>query len=228
MNAVDLAKEGSLKQQDIHDEQYRSISKAAVVSVVFAILGLVSMLAPMFCIIPFLGLCFGLLGLANLKRYPNELIGRRAATIGTIVNLVLLVGSISVHSYIYATEVPDGYQRISFYQLRPNDRTPLPFAESAEEFNGKKVFLKGNVRPSARKNNLKEFILVGDFSSCCFGGNPKITDIVSINIETDQTVDYSLRLRRITGEFRLNPRKKQITEKDIPSVFYEIIADGVR
>ena len=208
---------------------YRSVSKAAVACIVFAVLGaLTSFVAPAFVLLPILGLSFGILALTNFRRFPDELTGKMAAKIGLVVSAICLVGSVGYHSVIYATEVPDGYQRISFGDLRPNKRTPVPFSEKAIEFDGKKVFLKGYVRPGAKRRKLKEFVLVGDFGDCCFGGNPKITEVVAITITTDETVDYGYSLRRIGGTFRLNQRTRMINDKDVPQVFYEIEADHVR
>ena len=231
MNAIDLKHktETPLTQSIEEEHGYRAFSKAAVACVVFGILGLTSFMATVFVILPIFGICFGLLALSNLKRFPNELIGSKAARIGTLVNLVCLLGSVGLHSYIYATEVPEGYQRVTFWDLQPDKLTRLPFSEKAKDLDGEKVFIKGYVRPGAKQKNLKKFIMVGDFGSCCFGGNPEITDIVSITIDTDKTVDYSLRLRRVTGRFKLNPKTKRLAgEKDIPSVYYEIIADNVK
>ena len=75
---------------------------------------------------------------------------------------------------------------------------------------------------------LKEFILVGDWGTCCFGGNPKITDVVAVKIVGDQTVDYGYSVRRVVGTFRLNKSTRRTNEKDIPQVFYEIEAEQVR
>ncbi len=209
--------------------QYRSVSKSAVASIVFAILGaLSSFVTPIFVLLPTLGAGFGLLSLLSFRRFPDELVGKLAAKIGLVVSLVCLVGSVGWHSYVYATEVPEGYQRISYAMLRDNPKTSLPFSEKAKQLDGQKVFLKGYVRPGAKKNNLKNFILVGDFGECCFGGSPKITEVVAINIQSDDTVNYSFALRRIGGFFRLNPATKRIAEKDVPQVFYEIEADHVK
>lgn len=212
-----------------NEVHYRAICKSAVVSFVFAIIGLSAWLAAVFAVIPIFGLFFGILALINLKRFPEELMGKRLAVIATLLNLVIAVGSISYHSIVYATEVPKGYERLSFWELQPGKISPYPYSERAIEMNGKKVFIKGYVRPGVKQRNLKKFILVGDFKTCCFGGNPQITDIVAVTIKGDQTVDYSLRLRKVTGEFRLNPQTKAVEdEKDIPAVFYEIIADEVK
>ena len=210
-------------------EQYRSVSKASVVCVVFALLSFLAFLFEAFVLLPFLSICFGLFALSQIKKYPDELTGSRATKIGMLISAIALVTSVSMYCLIYATEVPEGYQRISFYTLEPNKRTKLPVAEKAFELDGQKVFVKGYVRPGMKKNRLKKFILVGDFGSCCFGGNPKITDVIAVSlINEDDYVNYGYRLRRIGGEFILHRRPKAVQEKDLPSIVYEIEADYVR
>lgn len=226
-----MNKPATFQDQEMHGNEfeYKSISKAALASITFAILGLTAYLAQPFVFFPTIGLVFGLLALVNFRRFPEELTGQIAGKIGLVLSLVVLVTSVGYHSYIYATEVPEGYQRISFSDLRPNPKTPsIPFSEKSMEFDGKKVFVKGYVRPGAKKRKLKEFILVGDFGTCCFGGNPKITDVVAVTIIGDDTVDYGYSLRRIAGTFHLNRQTRPTKEKDIPQVFYEIHTEEVR
>ncbi len=208
---------------------YRSISKASVSSIIFAVLGaLTAFLAPHFVILPVLGLAFGCVAVVNFRRFPEELSGKLAAHVGIALSLICLVGATAYHSYVYSTEVPDGYRRISYGDLRPNSRTQLPFSEKAREFDGNKVFLKGYVRPSAKRRKLKNFILVGDFGDCCFGGNPKMTEVVAIKILGDETIDHGYSLRKIGGTFRLNERSKRTSDDEVPAVFYEIEADHIR
>ena len=208
---------------------YRSLSKSAVASIIFSILGaLTCFLAPHFLLLPLLGLGFGILAVANFRRFPDELTGKRAAKIGLILGLICVIGATAFHTYIYNTEVPDGYERISFGDLRPSTRKGLPFSEKAKAFDGKKVFLKGYVRPSAKRRKLKNFILVGDFGDCCFGGDPKITEVVAIKILTDETIDHGYRLRKIGGTFQFNERSKRTSDDEVPLVYYEIAADHIR
>jgi hypothetical protein len=214
---------------DADSDQYRSVSKATVACLAFAVLSLSALMAQIFVILPILGVGFGLVAMANFRRYPDELVGKGPAKVGLIICTVLLVASIAMHAIIYATEVPENYQRISFRDLAPNRRTSLPFSEKALELNGKQIFIKGYVRPpSGKKRKLKNFIMVGDFGDCCFGGSPKITDVIAVKISIDETVDYSYGLRRIGGVFKLNPNSVAPDEKEIPRVFYEIDANYVR
>ena len=210
--------------------QYQTISKSAIACCVFAALGISAYLAQMFVVIPMLGIGFGALALINIRKYPDELVGRKPAMIGLIACLVLFVTSVGMHAYIYATEVPDGYRRITFWELRNNKRdTQIPFSRNAYDFNGEKVFLKGYVRPNkGKKNGLKQFILVGDLGDCCFGGVPEIDEAVAIDIISDDSVNQTLGLRRIGGVFRLNEALRPVDEDGIPVVYYTIEADYIR
>ena len=208
--------------------QYRTISKSAVASLVFAIFGVGAFVLPQFILLPVLAIGFGFIALMEIRKYPEEVSGKLAARIGLGFGLVIAVGSIALHTYVLITEVPEGYERMAFSDLRPNLRTSLPFSEKAQELDGKKVFLKGYVRPNAQMTNMKDFILVGDFGDCCFGGNPKITEVVAVNITSDDLIDHSYFQRKIGGTFRLDSGERRIDEDGIPKVYYSIEADYIR
>ena len=231
MNSVQLQEPvASFDDVEQADFQYRSVSKAAVACFVFAILSLLlAFLSELFVLFPLLGLIFGLSAFSGFRKFPGELVGQGIARIGFWMCAVSLITSIGYHTYVYATEVPPDHQRISFRDLKPKKKkAKYPFSEKALELDGKKVFLKGYVRPSDKQRGLKKFILVGDFGDCCFGGNPDITEVVAISIVSDDTVDYSLRKRKIAGEFRLHKQQQRVDEKDLPSIYYEIIANHIQ
>lgn len=209
--------------------EYRTVSKSAVVCIVFAIMGLLSFLFSVFIILPFLSLCFGVAALVHFRRFPDQLSGSTMTKIAMAVSAIVFFSAVSMHAYVYATEVPEGYQRIAFYELEPKRTTPTAYSDKAKEYNGEQVFVKGYVRPGLKKNRLKKFILVGDFGSCCFGGSPKLTDVIAVTIKNDDHVNYGYRKRRIGGEFKLHDRRpKSVQEKDLPYVLYEIEADYIK
>ncbi len=214
---------------NVKNLEYRTVSKAAVTCVVFAIMSLLAFVFPVFVILPLLAICFGIAALVSFKRFPDEFTGVTITKIAMTASAICLVSAVSMHAYVYATEVPEGYRRISFYELKPDKRTQTAFSEKAAEIDGEKVFLKGYVRPGLKKNRLKKFILVGDFGSCCFGGNPEIADVVAVSIKNDDDyVNYGYRVRKIGGEFKLHQRPKSVREKDLPYVLYEIEADHIK
>ena len=210
------------------DLVYRSVCKSAVLAVVLAIFSASVWLSSAFLIFPLIGALLGGYALLQFRRYPDELTGRPLATWGLWLSVASLVGGMGWHAYCYNTEVPPNYERISFRALRPERGTTKPYATATEELDGKRVFIKGYVRPSDLKKNLKNFILVGDFGQCCFGGSPKMTDVIAVSLQNDLTVDYSWRLRHIGGTFRLNRNPRRIAEKEVPQVVYTIEADYLK
>ncbi len=209
--------------------EYKTISKASVACIVFSMMGLLAFMFTSFVVLPFLGLCFGFAALLSFRKFPDQLSGVVATKVAMAVSAVVLFSSIAMHSYIYATEVPEGYQRISFYELEPKHNSPTMYSAKAKEHDGNAVFVAGYVRPGLKKNRLKKFILVGDFGSCCFGGNPKLTDVIAVTIKSDDHVNYGYQKRRIGGQFKLHAqRPKSVQEKDLPYVLYEIEADYIK
>jgi hypothetical protein len=189
------------------DVDYRSLSKAAVFSLILGILSVVAFVGEGLLILPVLGLICGITAMRSITRYPEELTGKAAAWIGIGLSLICLVGAASSHAYEYNTEVPDGFERLPFYALRPDPDHPEE-AVPAEvmKLDGKKIFIKGYVHPSVKeKGAVKQFTLVGDMKECCFGGAPKVTDFVDVNIVGEDTIRYSWRLRKLAGVLRVDP-----------------------
>ena len=81
--------------------------------------------------------------------------------------------------------------------MQPDADTPNQIVPpSAQELNGKKVFIKGYVyQPSGRggqMSGLKEFVLVRDKGQCCFGGNPKLTDMILVKLQGSLTAEFNM------------------------------------
>ena len=228
MSATIESKPKVAKNEELDVVEYRSMSKSAVASLIFGLFSLFAFLITPALIFAMVAVACGLMSLNSIRRFPDELIGKMAAKIGLGLGGFCFVGAIGLHSYIYATEVPEGYERISFRMLRDDSKTKLPYSEKAEELDGEKVFVKGYVRPGSKRKDLVEFIMVGNFGDCCFGGTEKITDVIAVKIKTGETVDYSLRLRKIAGVFQLNKKAARTQDDEVPEVFYQIEADYLR
>ncbi|MFN9985990.1 MAG: hypothetical protein ACK52S_10600, partial [Pirellula sp.] len=143
------------------DYGYRSVSRAAVLCLVFALMGLLSWYSPLLLLLPAVALFFGLIAFGNLKRYPTELSGRPVAVTGILIALLTLAVCPAKHAYIYYTELPEGYERISFAALKSPVGAPDIPPMSALELDGKMVVVKGYIHPtSLSSNSAKSFILV--------------------------------------------------------------------
>ena len=207
-------------------ESYRSFSKAAVISLVAMILGLTSILLPAMLILPLVAVVAGFLALRNLRQFPEELTGRKTALLGTVGGLLLLVGGSIWHSYVYATEVPDGYQRISFADLQTHgDPQVVGPKVLPMELDGKRVFVKGYVHPGVSDmGEIRRFVLVPDMGTCCFGGQPKMTDMIEVKIVGKHGLHYTTLKRRLAGTFHVAYRVKQVAG-GLQGGYYELDAD---
>ncbi|MEI8212587.1 MAG: DUF4190 domain-containing protein [Planctomycetota bacterium] len=203
---------------------YRSVSRAAVLGLVFGLLGLLSWYSPLLLVLSAIGLLFGVIALRNLKRFPLELSGKALALAGVILSGLTLILSPARHTYIYYTELPDGFERISFAALKSPLGAPDFPPPTALELHGKKVFLKGYIHPtSVSSNSTKTFILVPDWATCCFGQQPPITHMIEVKLTGDKFAQKSLKRHSLAGTLMVRPYKKPVDGLD--GVYYELEAE---
>ncbi len=208
-------------------EPYRAISKSAVISFVLGILSTLGWFSA-----PLLGLALvaAILGIASYRsvvRYPNELTGKPLAIVGALLGVTLFLGGVAKHSYVYATEVPEGYLRISFADLQPDKNDPrMPVPPEALELSGKKIFVKGYLYPDGQQYNIKRFVLVPDLGTCCFGGQPKLTDMIEVTLEEPLQTAYSMTKRKLAGELKVDMSLKPVS--GVNGVYYQLKADHLR
>lgn len=212
-----------------NDFPYRAVSRSAVASVVMlplALLGLIQTFAPLLVFAVF-GLICAILALRSIARWPDEYSGRPLALIGAIFSGLLLVGGTAWHGYVYATEVPEGYERVSFYEFQQPQSAPDVPSARALEFDGKDIFIKGYIHPSSGSGLLRRFILVPDLGTCCFGGQPRSTDMIEVTLTKGQKVRSGLTKRKLAGKFTINPYAQKTPDFD-NQIFYQLRVDEVR
>jgi hypothetical protein len=217
----------NIPEYDEDIQPYRALSRSAVFCLVLGLLSITALMAPALLVLPALSILLGVVALAKLRRYPAELTGRPAALIGLALSIVLLIGGSVLHAVAYATEVPEGFQRISFADLQPVREAPqLPVSPKALELNGQKVFLKGYLYPDGQQANIKRFILIPDLGTCCFGGQPKLTDMVEVTLRDPLRTVFELRKRRLAGTLIVDTRLKPVS--GVNGVYYRMDAEYVR
>ena len=181
-------------------EPYRAVSKGAILSIILGLLSITAFSLPALAVLALVGFVFGWNAYRNIRRYPTELSGKWIAVLGTTLCGVLFASAVTMHSVTYATEVPEGYQRVSFSELQPMPQHPeLPVSPTALEMNHKKVFIKGYIYPDGQQANIKRFVLVPDMGTCCFGGQPKLTHMLEVTLTDPDRVKYSLKKRKLAG-----------------------------
>ena len=67
------------------------------------------------------------------------------------------------------------------------------------------MLLKGYMYPGKQQQGITQFLLVRDQGDCCFGGSPKITDRVLVQLRASQGISFSGRLTKIAGRFVIRP-----------------------
>lgn len=195
------------------DFGYRPIPPLAPVSALLGVCALSGLLSPLGLVFGVFGLTLGFLGLRQIQRAEGDLGGGKIATLGTTLSAVLLLCGTGLHIYWYQTEVPDGYQRISFgadiskkgFVVEDGEVRPDPTIEALE---GKPLFVKGYMYPEQKLDGISTFILCRDNGQCCFGGQPKLTDMIKVTMTEGQAARYSDHMVSVAGVFRLRDLRK--------------------
>jgi hypothetical protein len=191
---------------------YRPVPAMAPISLFLAFCSLAGFLAIPCLAIAIVGMATGAIALWQIRRSGGEFGGRLVARLGTGLSSLLLIGASGFHAYAYVLELPDGYQRLNFGDLA---KYPPPVAHAdgksavAPElaaWDGKPIYIKGYMFPTKQTQNLSEFVLVKDTGQCCFGGQPKLTDMVLVRFDNDMTVNHrEQQLVGVGGVFRIAP-----------------------
>jgi hypothetical protein len=208
------------------DLVYQSVSRAAVGSLLLAVLGLLSFFFVGLLLLPVVGLLLGINGWLAIRKYPGELLGKPIAILGTALSAVTLAAAPAYHAYIYATEVPPGYQRIAFASLTSPAGAPDLPPPAALALDGQKVFVKGYIHPTSMESpRAKKFVLVPDLGTCCFGGQPPLTHMIEVTLGGDHFAQRGMRRQKLSGTLRVNRQLKPI--EGLQGVYYSLKADFI-
>jgi hypothetical protein len=182
------------------DERYRAIGGAVVAAAVLAILSPLAFLDWWLAVVPVLGIVLGIVAWRDIAARPTELGGKRIAIAAIALSACALVGGLIYQSLVYAQELPPGFLRANYAMLQPlPGDPPTAIPDSARELDGRDVLLKGYMYPGKQQQGIVQFLLVRDQGDCCFGGNPKITDRVLVQLRDAKGIDFSPRLRKMAA-----------------------------
>jgi len=206
--------------------EYRPLSVTAVTSLVFGLLSTMVFVAGrdsvegalLLAPLPILGIALGLRAISQMRSNPDQYTGGILAKVGAALSFVCLAGGLAFSSYVYATEVPAGYVRASFIDLKPDEidlRGDHHIPPDVAALDGKEIFIKGYMRPgthyseagSAVGTGIQRFLLVRDDNQCCFGdlSNVKYFDQIAVALTGKLRVNYRRGLFRMGGTLRVLP-----------------------
>jgi hypothetical protein len=216
---------------------YRALSPLTVTSVVLGVLSLSTAIAQgwttwlLLTIIPLAGSIFGWRSLKQIRKAPDEWTGLELAWAGIGLSAGLwLLGSCFVvvrYSGFFTvfgiSEVPYGYQVVSYEMLQPDPSAPtMPIPQSALDMQDKKIYLKGYMQSRRQLTGIKEFILCPTNGQCQFcTPNPKRTEMIRVVLQGDLETCYTTNLIGVAGRFRVNT-------DDPLGIVYGLDADYIR
>jgi len=183
---------------------YRPLSTLAVASCLWVVLSLAALVDWSLAALPVVGMVLGVWAWQRVRRHRHELAGGGLAIGGIAANLVVLVASWITLTYVHALEVPPGCIVVDYDQLQPNPSVAgQQVSDRARELDGRRVLLKGYALAGRHSQNIKQFVLMRDNMSCCFGGNPKPTDMVEVSLSGDRQWNYTKDMLRVAGTFHV-------------------------
>jgi hypothetical protein len=200
--------------------QYRALHTGALIGLVLGVASIFTVITAAnsleYCLlvtpIPALGILISARALASITRNSEQYTGRSLALAGLALSLVFLVVGVTYGGYVYATEVRDGYARISFNTMRPDEiqvRNGQLVPPEIAALDGKRVFIKGYIRPDSItvSKGINRFLLVRDNNQCCFGSlaDVKYFDQMDVTMVDSKTVDYSDGVFRMHGILNVAP-----------------------
>lgn len=187
-------------------DDYRSLSGAAIAAAVLAVLSPMAFFDWWLLAVPVVGCVLAGIALRDIARRPDVLTGRRLALATAAGAALMFVGGLFWQVRVYAAELPPGFARMNYSLLQPQPGDPADMIPpTAVELDGRDVLLKGYMYPTSRPDGITEFILCRDQGDCCFGGKPKISDRVRVQLASGVSVSFSPRLTKVAGRFAVRP-----------------------
>src|SRR5262249_39297352 len=99
----------------------------------------------------------------------------------------------------FEIEGPDGAERVTFDDLdllkiiQMDNVTPDCIEKMPEwlrGLSGKKVRVRGYMKPSTQLENIPQFLFVRSTDLCCFGPKGKVYHMIAVSLKSGTTTDY--------------------------------------
>lgn len=208
------------------DLPYRAIPPLAVVSALLGVLSVVAIFEIQLGILPLASIVAGWVAWRRIRQQPEELTGGRLALAAVVLGVLCLAGGGGHAAYVYYTEVPEGYRRLSYEVLQPAEGMPPDrVPPSARAWDGQRVYIQGYVYPGDKSTGIKEFVLCRDNGDCCFGGSPKLTDMILVRLQGNLTLEFSPRAWKVGGVLHVVETE---AVDNLGTVLYQLDADILR
>jgi hypothetical protein len=186
--------------------RYRALCPPAVASIVVGALSILSVFHWSLGLVPLAGIVLGWRAVQRIRQAPDEWTGLGLARVGIGLSAGLWIVGYGWLLFARVSEVPYGYERVSYEMLQPDPNAPAePVPQSALDMQDKRVFIRGYMKPVRRQTGIKEFTLCPSNGECPFcTPNPKRTEMIRVLLQGDLEAVYTNHLIGVGGRFQVD------------------------
>lgn len=195
---------------DAAEFDYHPWPPLVAVSGAFVLLSLSAFIWDVLLFVPAVGMVLALVAIWQVRSSRGVYGGLGIAATSAGLMLLLAGSAAAFHAYNFATELPPGFQRVNFANdisakglVIRDDKIGVD--PDVQKLNGSSIFLKGFMYPTQQVEGLTSFVLCKDNGQCCFGGQPKPTDMILVEMPNGKTVNDRRGLVAVAGDFRIHP-----------------------
>ncbi len=196
--------------ESYNEFNYKPVPVLAVVGLVLAFISFMGVFVWLVMPLCLIALGISTASLVSIRRSHGAYGGTLVAIAGMFLSVLFFSGGLVQQIYTFQTEVPEGYERLSFLK----DISEKGFVEKdgatmvhpdIQALDGKQVFVKGFIYQTGKTEGLTSFLMVKDNQDCCFGGKPALEDRLGVIMKEGKSINYHAGKVAISGTFRLNP-----------------------
>ena len=130
-------------------------------------------------------------------------VSRRNATYLSITYIPLLM--IAIPTLLVDAELPENvtFDDVKFEIEKNEDFSRQILTDKINNFEGKRIKIRGYIRPSFKQTGIEKFILVRDNQECCFGPGAMIYDCMIVGMKKGTATEFTTRPITVEGDFYL-------------------------
>jgi len=194
---------------DFDDFDYVPVSPLGPVTLVLGLGSLTGFLGIFGLGLAAVGIVVGIAAWIRIKASDGAAKGLPLAMTGLALSVLSLTLGSAKMAHAYATEVPEGFQRVNF----PHDVSDKQFVyiggqrrlhPDVAPLVGQKIFIKGYMWQTQKEDGLTEFVFLKDNGECCFGGKPKPYDMMVVKMAEGETTRAYTSIVAVAGLLHAN------------------------
>ena len=130
-------------------------------------------------------------------------VSRRNATYLSVTYIPLLM--IAIPTLLVDAELPENvtFDDVKFEIEKNEDFSRQILTDKINDFEGKRIKIRGYIRPSFKQTGIEKFILVRDNQECCFGPGAMIYDCMIVGMKKGTATEFTTRPITVEGDFYL-------------------------